>query len=97
MAKKSTEEKVQEQAASTQQVPKNVELPKRELIAHEELAAAPKGTGKSYRLSDPDTQYTEPGTDWTITGDQSKSLVENPSAETLERIKKGFLIEESGE
>lgn len=100
MAKKSeakTEEEKVQMDAQKVHIPENVTLPEQEKSAVEEIQSSPTGTGKAYRLKNPDTQYTEPGTNWTITADQAKTLPENPSSETLERIKKGFLVEGSGE
>ncbi|PFP29404.1 hypothetical protein COJ96_10900 [Bacillus sp. AFS073361] len=98
MAKKSesTEQKVQTQAKKNP-IPENVELPKEEQTAVDEIQAAPTGTGKSYRLKNPETQYTDPDSGWTLAADQSKPLPEKLAAETLERIKRGFLVEGSGE
>ena len=67
-------------------------LPKEEITAIQEIEA-PEGTGKSYRLANPNTQYTDTRSNWTLTGEQSKPLPENPTFETYERIKSGFLVE----
>lgn len=98
MAKKSEaktqEEKIQ-QDSQTLKVPENVMLPKEEESAIQVMANPT--TEKSYRLKNPYTQYTDPESGWTLAADQSKPLPENHSAETIERIKKGFLVEDSGE
>lgn len=85
-----------EEASKKEIVPKEIKerLPKGEKLAVQEIEESPKGTGKKYRLKDPETQYVDIETGWTLAGEQSKPLPEGYSAETLARIKKGFLVED---
>lgn len=67
-------------------------LPQEEQTAIQEIEAT-ESTGKSYRLKNPNTQYTDTKNNWTLAGEQSKPLPKHPTAETYERIKQGFLVE----
>ncbi|MGE7191765.1 hypothetical protein [Lysinibacillus fusiformis] len=88
---KPEQENAQAKVASEEEL-KN--LPEEEKAAIAEIEAEEGTTGKKYRLSNPDTQYTDVRAGWTIAGEQSKALPENPSPETYQRIKQGFLVED---
>lgn len=53
--------------------------------------------GKLYRLSDPNTQYTDTISGWTLTSNQSKAFPKHPTPEMMERVKRGFFVEDSVE
>lgn len=90
-AKAAVEHEVSVSASLT---PEQLEkLPANEQKAVEEIDSYPTGTGKIYKLADETTQYTELETGWTLAGDQAKTLPEGYTAETIQRIKDGFLVE----
>ncbi|MEH7114501.1 hypothetical protein V7124_19370 [Neobacillus niacini] len=91
MAKKASQQQLSAQTIPQEELDK---LPEQEQKAIEELVAKQSGgTGKSYRLRDPNTQYTDIQSGWTLAGEQAKPLPEHYSNETWARIKAGFLIE----
>lgn len=92
---KSTSSKSSQQAETQGHVSEEIlaKLPESEKKALEELAAAPQGTGKVYKVKDPNTQYVDTVTGWTLAGDQAKELPEGYNSETMARIKDGFLVE----
>ena len=71
---------------------KDVELTQEEKAALDVQTKAAKGEKPKdkYKLKDPSCQYSEAG--FTLSGDQSKELPENPSKELLARIRSGFIV-----
>ncbi|WP_306010479.1 hypothetical protein, partial [Bacillus sp. MMSF_3328] len=97
---KSASSKASGQAQGQGQLPEEIlaKLPESEKKAVAELEAfANGGTGKIYRLKDPDTQYVDLETGWSLAGEQAKPLPEAYGAETFARIKDGFLVEADAE
>jgi hypothetical protein len=57
----------------------------------EQAAAGNQPTGK-YKLKDPDTQFSDAESGFTLAEDQEKELPEDPSPELLARIRSGFIV-----
>ncbi|MFP5109641.1 hypothetical protein ACSU6B_23225 [Neobacillus sp. C211] len=56
----------------------------------EQVTAGEQPTGK-YKLKDPETQFSDAASGFTLAGDQEKELPEDPSPELLARIRSGFI------
>ena len=71
---------------------KEIELTQEEKMALEVQKQTAKGDKPKdkYKLKDPSCHYSEAG--FTLSGDQSAELPENPSQELLARIRSGFIV-----
>lgn len=59
----------------------------------ESAKKAAEGTNKKFKLADPSKSYSE--NNFSLVGDEEKELPEDPSAQLIERIRHGFIIEAS--
>lgn len=93
--KKSTanaaQNQVQEASTNNENAVKLTEAEVDAIRIQEEATAGEQPTGK-YKLKDPDTQFADAESGFTLAADQEKELPEDPSPELLARIRSGFII-----
>lgn len=77
-------------AASTEDVKNNDELKLSDSEKDALEVQSGNNSEQKYKLKDPETSYQE--RDFTLVGDQEKTLPEFPSTELIARIQSGFIV-----